>query len=180
MNLEAVKLAAASNQWMAIFPELALGCLAVLLLVFEMLLPKQQHRHISALSILGQLAILVALFVNFDLPARDGALFSGLILQTPVSQAMRAFFLIASIFVCLIARVSLAKQRLPRVEFYHIVLVVSAAMMLLAQSNHFVLLFVGFWPKSISTSLNATLAELNPVVAPQDGLMQTVSTAAAR
>jgi NADH-quinone oxidoreductase subunit N len=142
MNLEAVKVAAASNQWIAIFPEVALGCLAVLLLVFEMLLPKQQHRHISAISILGQLTILVALLANFDLPVHDGALFSGLILQTPVGQAMRVFFLIASIFVCLIARVSLAKQRLPRIEFYHIVLVVSAAMMLLAQSNHFVLLFV--------------------------------------
>lgn len=39
------------------------------------------------------------------------------------------------------------------------------------------LLFLGFWPKSMSTSLNATLVELNPVVAPQDAPMQTVSTA---
>src|SRR5439155_26270620 len=31
---------------------------------------------------------------------------------------------------------------LPRVQFYHVVLVVSAAMMLLLQSNHFVMLFV--------------------------------------
>lgn len=143
MNLEAVKAAAASNQWSAIFPELALGCLAILLLVFEMLLPKKQHNHISTISILGQLGILAAVLIHFDLPSSgDAAVFSGLLLQTPTSQAMRVFFLVASIFVCLIARVSLAKQRLPRVEFYHIVLVTSAAMMLLAQSNHFVLLFV--------------------------------------
>jgi NADH-quinone oxidoreductase subunit N len=38
--------------------------------------------------------------------------------------------------------VTLARQLMPRVEFYHIVLVVTAAMMLLAQSNHFVMLFV--------------------------------------
>ena len=31
---------------------------------------------------------------------------------------------------------------MPRIEFYHIVLVVTAAMMLLAQSNNFVMLFV--------------------------------------
>jgi NADH-quinone oxidoreductase subunit N len=55
---------------------------------------------------------------------------------------MRVFFLLAAIMVCVIARVSLAKQTLPRVEFYHIVLVVTAAMMLLAQSNHLVLFFV--------------------------------------
>lgn len=142
MNLEAVKVAAASNQWGAIFPELALGCLAVLLLVFEMLFPKKQHGAVSTISIVGQLAILVGLLINFDLPTRDSPVFSGLLLQTPFSQAMRVFFLLASIFVCLIARVSLAKQRLPRVEFYHIVLVASAAMMLLSQANHFILLFV--------------------------------------
>ena len=142
MNLEAVKLAAESNQWCAIFPELALGCLAVLLLVVEMLLPKKQHGLIPAISIVGQIAILVAVFFNFALPVGGAPLFSGLLHQTPTSQAMRVFFLLASIFVNLIARVSLAKQRLPRVEFYHIVLVASAAMMLLAQSNHFVLLFV--------------------------------------
>ena len=142
MNLEAVKVAAASNQWSAIFPELALGCLAVLLLAFEMILPRKQHTHISAISILGQIGILVAVLMRFELPTDGGILFSGLLVQTPTSQAMRVFFILASIFVSLIARVSLAKQLLPRVEFYHIVLVASAAMMLLAQSNHFVLLFV--------------------------------------
>jgi NADH-quinone oxidoreductase subunit N len=142
MNLEAVKAAAASNQWSAIFPEVALGCLAVLLLVLEMLLPKKHHGQIATVSIFGQIVVLAAVFIHFDLPARSTALFSGLLVQTPTTQAMRVFFLLASIFVCLIARVSLAKQRLPRVEFYHIVLVASAAMMLLAQSNHFVLLFV--------------------------------------
>ena len=142
MNLEAVKVAAAANQWGTIFPELALGCLAVLLLVFEMVLPRKQHGLISTISILGQVGILAAVLFNFALPVAGAAPFSGLLLQTPTTQAFRVFFLLASILVSLIARVSLAKQQLPRVEFYHIVLVVSAAMMLLAQSNHFVLLFV--------------------------------------
>jgi NADH-quinone oxidoreductase subunit N len=55
---------------------------------------------------------------------------------------MRVFFLLAALMVCLLARVSLAKQTMPRVEFYHIVLVVTAGMMLLAQSNNLLLLFV--------------------------------------
>jgi NADH-quinone oxidoreductase subunit N len=49
---------------------------------------------------------------------------------------------LSALLVCLLGRVSLAKQPMPRVEFYHIVLVVTGAMMLLAQSNHFVNLFV--------------------------------------
>jgi NADH-quinone oxidoreductase subunit N len=55
---------------------------------------------------------------------------------------MRAFFLLSALLVCLLARVTLARQAMPKVEFYHIVLVVTAAMMLLAQSNHFLMLFV--------------------------------------
>src|SRR6185503_18102076 len=46
------------------------------------------------------------------------------------------------LLVCVLGRVSLAKQLMPRVEFFHVVLVITAAMMLLAQSNHFVMLFV--------------------------------------
>jgi len=38
--------------------------------------------------------------------------------------------------------IALARQKLPKIEFFHILLVVTAAMMLLAQSNHFVMFFV--------------------------------------
>jgi NADH-quinone oxidoreductase subunit N len=55
---------------------------------------------------------------------------------------MRLFFLLSGLLVCFLGRISLAKQAMPRVEFYHIVLIVTGAMMLLAQSNHFVMLFV--------------------------------------
>ena len=48
MNLEAVKLAAADNVWTAIFPEMMLGCLALLLLVLEIVLPKKHHVVIPA------------------------------------------------------------------------------------------------------------------------------------
>jgi len=39
MTLEALKLAAESNEWGAIFPELMLACIALGLLVFEIVLP---------------------------------------------------------------------------------------------------------------------------------------------
>jgi len=58
------------------------------------------------------------------------------------SQFLRLFFLTTSILVSILGTIALAKQKLPRIEFFHLVLVVTAAMMLLAQANHFVLLFV--------------------------------------
>jgi NADH-quinone oxidoreductase subunit N len=142
MTLEAVKLAAADNLWAAIWPELSLGCIALLLLVLEIVLPKRHHLVIGDVASAGLLGTLAGLFMNWNSAAIGTTTFSGLLQHSVGGQVMRAFFLLSALLVCLLARVTLAKQRMPRVEFYHIVLVVTGAMMLLAQSNHFVMLFV--------------------------------------
>ena len=142
MTLEAVKVAAGLNDWNAIFPELLLGCLALALLALEIVLPKKHHDVIPAFAIVTQAAVLVAQLLNFSTGYAGTETFNGLLRHTYSGQVMRVFFLLSSILVCLLGRVSLAKQGLPRVEFYNIVMVVTAAMMLLAQANHFVLLFV--------------------------------------
>lgn len=142
MTIEALKLAAASNQWMAILPELILVCVALGLLALEIVLPKHKHGLIPAVAILGLVGVLVHLVFNFQSALLNQTSFNGLLLHTHAGQLMRVFFVLSAILVSFIAQVSLAKQAMPRIEFYHIVLVVAAAMMLLAQSNHFVLLFV--------------------------------------
>lgn len=140
MDFTALREAAAGNSWSAIWPELGLGCLALFLLVLETVLPKAAHRRIPMVSILGQLAILALLLANFDPSFRS--VFNGLLMHSPSGQMMRAFFLVSSILVSVLARVSLARQKVPRVEFHHIVVVVAAAMMILVQSRNFVMLFV--------------------------------------
>src|SRR5882724_537698 len=133
---------AESNQWGAIAPELVLGCLALLLLVLEIVLPKKSHGLIPGVAILGQLGVLIGLFVN----AQNGFLghetFAGLLRHSPLGQFMRVFFVLTSILVSVLGTIALAKQKMPKIEFFHIVIVITGAMMLLAQSNHFVLLFV--------------------------------------
>ena len=142
MTLEAVKLAAADNSWTAIFPELMLGCLALLLLVLEIVLPKKHHVVIPDVASAGLLGTLIGLFINWHSFALGAETFNGLLQHSVFGQIMRAFFLLAALLTCLLARVSLAKQAMPRIEFYHILLVITAAMMLLAQSNHLLMLFV--------------------------------------
>ena len=139
MTLEAVKIAAADNLWSAIFPELMLGCLALLLLVLEIVLPKRHHVVIPDVAAAGLLGTLIGLFVNWNSGILGAETFNGLLHHTPAGQIMRAFFLLAALLVCLLARVTLARQPMPKVEFYHIVLIVTAAMMLLAQSSHFLI-----------------------------------------
>lgn len=131
-----------SNAWGAIAPEVALGCLALLLIVVDMFWPRQRSRPIAELSLVGQLAILGGVIYDFSSAYVGHDTFHGLLHHTNVSQALRVFFIVASLGVTLLGRVCLARQSVPRMEFYHTVLVVTAAMMLVAQANHFVLFFV--------------------------------------
>jgi NADH-quinone oxidoreductase subunit N len=140
MDFNTLRELAAGNPWSALWPEISVGCLALFLLVLEIVLPRKAHSKIPACSILGQLAILAVLLANFETPYRSA--FNGLLMFSPGGQMMRAFFLVSSILVSILARASLPRQNVPRVEFHHIVLVVTAALMLLVQSRNFVMLFV--------------------------------------
>jgi NADH-quinone oxidoreductase subunit N len=142
MTISQLQAFAAGNNWGAVWPELLLGCLALGLLLLEIILPRAAHRRIPCVAIVGQAAILAAILLRV-VPGPAGHLaFNGLLLLTPLVQAMRVFFLLASILACLLARVVLARQSVPKVEFSTILLVVTGAMMLLVESHNFVMLFV--------------------------------------
>ena len=163
MTLEAVKLAAADNIWSAILPELMLGCLALLLLVLEMVLPKRHHDLIPDVAAAGVLGTLIGLVWNWSRFGGGGETFNGLLEHSASGQVMRGFFLLAALLVCILGRISLGRQAMPRVEFFHIVLVVTAAMMLLAQSNHFVMLFVALETLTIGLYILVSYYRTNPL-----------------
>lgn len=133
----------ATNDWSAIMPEILLALLALGLLVAEMCLPKGKHGLIPRLAIWGQ--VLVGIYAFSCLSGcllYRGSYFSGMIQQTDVTQIMRAFFLLSSILVCYLGQIYLSKQSLAKTEFYHLVILIAAALMLLVQSANFVMLFV--------------------------------------
>lgn len=142
---------AQGNNWVAIYPELSLGLLALGLLAFEIILPKRAHGLIPRIALLGQIALLGYL-LRFDL---SGTLsgqtsFNGLLHHSGIGQAFRIFFVLTSALITWLGITSLERRQLPRVEFFHIVLVATAAMMLLVQSNHFVMLFVALETVTVS------------------------------
>lgn len=133
---------ASTNNWGAIYPEIILGCLALGLLVLEVVLPKFAHGAIPRISIVGQLLLLGYLLFCGSAGSGEGVAFGGMIELTATGQAFRIFFLLASIFVSYLAMVSFENKTLARVEYFSITLVVTGALSLMAMSNHFVLLFV--------------------------------------
>jgi NADH-quinone oxidoreductase subunit N len=133
----------ATNQWSAILPEIMLALLALSLLGVEMILPKGARSLIPRFAMWGQALILVVfVFAGSTLSDAPEGYFSGMIQQTDVTHLMRGFFLVCSILVCYLGQIYLSKQNLAKTEFYHLVLIIAAAMMLLVQSSNFVMLFV--------------------------------------
>lgn len=163
MTLEFLQAAAADNHWAAIFPELLLGCLALLLLVLEILLPKRSHDVIPTVAILGQLAVLGAVLLRFGSLPVDVTTFNGLLRHTDHGNFLRVFFLLTGILVSILGVVALAKHKMPRIEFFAITLIVTAAMMLLGQSNHFVLLFVALETITVGFYILVAYTRTNPL-----------------
>ncbi|SDS14448.1 NADH-quinone oxidoreductase subunit N [Opitutus sp. GAS368] len=142
MSTELLKAVAASNDWWALGPELTLAVGALCLLVLEIFSPKKDLRFVPMLTMFTLGLTLITVAANFDKTWGGEELFGGLIRLSASGQIARVFFLVSSLLVCFLATICLPRARVPRVEFYHIVLVVTAALMLLAQSNHFVMFFV--------------------------------------
>src|SRR5690606_28636498 len=89
--------------------------------------------------------------------------FNGLLKHTGTGQFMRLFFLLAAIGVSVLGTVALKRQAMPRVEFFAITLVVTASMMLLAQSNHLVMLFVALETITVGFYVLVSYTRTNPL-----------------
>ncbi len=142
MPIETLQQIADTNTWAAIYPELILGCLALGLLMLEVILPKIAHGAIPRISILGQVLLLAYLLFAGAGDTASGSAFGGMLSFGPAAFPLRVFFLVASIFVSYLAMVSFENKSLARIEYFAITLVITGALSLLALSNHFVMLFV--------------------------------------
>ncbi len=163
MTIEQLQAAAADNRWSAIAPEIGLGLLALLLLVLEIVFPKKKHAFIPTIAIVGQLGLLLGLLLNFRPDYLGTTTFNGLLQHSENGQFLRAFFLGSSILVSLLGVVALAKQRMPKIEFFHIVMVVTGAMMLLSQSNNFIMLFVALETVTVGFYILVSYTRTNPL-----------------
>jgi NADH-quinone oxidoreductase subunit N len=68
--------------------------------------------------------------------------FSDMLSQGLQSDVMRSFFLLSSLLVSILAHRYLRQNRLGSGEFHHLTMLATAGLMLLCQSNHFLMLFV--------------------------------------
>lgn len=145
MDTESLKLITDSHHWGALLPELLLGCSAVLLLFVDLLMPKAR-RWIGELSMGVQVVALGWLFYHIQLGLSNGipprVSFDGMLVQTMQSDLMRAFFIGCSLCITHLGMVYLRRRPAGMTEFHHIVLIATASLLVMIQSQHFGLFFV--------------------------------------
>ena len=113
-----------------------------MVMTLHFLLGKEMRKLIPgfATMLLGILTMIFIGVMLYGIPS--GLWFSGMIARDEFTNGLRLLLLIASFFVCLLSMVFFANRSLLKVEFYAMLLIVTACMSLLVQSNHMLMFFV--------------------------------------
>ncbi len=133
-----------SQDWGAILPEVSLAVLVLVVLLTATLCPRRE-KLASVLSIGGLLLLTVgftAWFACKGVPFAGQLSFGEMLFHSDLGQWMRLFFAVTGLVVLYLGDVFLSRKGLSRTEFHVLTLVITGALMLLAQSYHFLMLFV--------------------------------------
>lgn len=133
-----------TNLWSAILPEIILVVLALSLLLLDMFGGRQGPALVGKAAVLGQLVVLVLGFtvLRDNLGMLDQETFAGMLFHSEFGQVMRVFFVVSSLLTSYLGSIFLKQNGIAGTEFYVILLLVTAGLMLLVQSHNFVMLFV--------------------------------------
>jgi NADH-quinone oxidoreductase subunit N len=138
--LEAFKAASAdASDWASILPEILLAGLALIALLQGLVLPARGRWLIPLVARVG---LVLAGYLAFQYDGQLGSRFGGLLLQDEVTSSWRQVFLLCALLTSLIGSRFFRQRGADEAEFHHILLLITAALMLLAQSSHVVTFFV--------------------------------------
>ena len=133
-----------SNIWSEIWPEIVLALGAILILGIDLFRKNGSSISTGMLAIILQAILLIIHLVDYLVwhHTFDRETFSGMLQQGIQGDVMRSFFLLSSLLVSILGHQYLKGKKLRSGEFHHLTMLATAGLMLLVQSNHFLMLFV--------------------------------------
>ena len=138
-------LAPRNADWASVLPEICVAGLSLLCLLQAMFLPKGLKALIPVTARIGLcLVIAMACVANRTWNPSQGPVttFAGLLQVTDLTMGFRLTFLVSALLTSFLATRFLTEREAVIADYHHVLLVVTAAFMLLVQSHHFVTLFV--------------------------------------
>ncbi len=129
--------------WLTILPEIAVAGLSLLCLLQAMFLPKALRSLIPITARIGLILVAIMALTNGPwVQSADVASFAGLLRQNLPTDGVRIVFLLSALLTSFLAEGFLRERDAAVADYHHVLLVVTAAFMLLVQSNHFVTFFL--------------------------------------
>jgi NADH-quinone oxidoreductase subunit N len=129
--------------WLSILPEIAVAGLSLVCLVQAMFLPKALRSLIPITARVGLVLVAVMALTNGPwVQPTDVESFAGLLRQNLPTAGVRIVFLLSALLTSFLAEGFLRERDAAVADYHHVLLVVTAAFMLLVQSNHFVTFFL--------------------------------------
>ena len=136
---------AKDNLWGEIWPELTLCLGALIVLAIDLFANSSNgKKRAGQFAILFQTILFVFHLLDYLLLRHtfDRESFSGMLKHGIHQDITRSFFLLSSLLVSVLAQFFLHTRKLRIGEFHHLTMVATAGLMILCQSQHFIVLFV--------------------------------------
>jgi len=123
----------------SIMPEILTTGLALIVLIVDFFIKRRDKAVLGYISTIGLLVILpVAVMTRETAPS-----FGGTVIADGLSAYFNVIFILASLFTIIISMDYLKKNGIGRGEFYHIILIATVGMMVMASANDLITLYVG-------------------------------------
>ena len=136
---------AKDNLWGEIWPELTLCLGALIVLALDLFSNSSVgKKRAGQFAILFQIILFIVHLLDYLLLRHtfDRESFSGMLKHGIHQDITRSFFLLSSILVSFLAQFFLHSRKLRIGEFHHLTMVATAGLMILCQSQHFIVFFV--------------------------------------
>ena len=133
----------------AILPETILSVVAILIMMLDAFSRRLERRLVGAVSIIGLLGAAVALI---SLWGRDGETsFSGMIITDDFRLFFSLIFVLVSTLIVMISLRWIEDEKLPKGEYFALLLFATTGMLFMASANDLVMIFLGLEITSIAT-----------------------------
>ncbi len=130
----------------SIWPEVILTAIAIMILILDFFVRKENKSLLGYLSVLGLLALIPVAVMTVDTDTS----FGGMVKADGFAAFFNVIFLISAIFTILISIDYTKKMNIQRGEYYSLTLFATLGMMVMASANDFVNLYVGLETMAIS------------------------------
>ncbi len=148
-----------TNDWLSILPVLILSVWAMVLLIIELFLPKERSSLIGWLSMIG---IVGAMAACMALSANRLSGFSGMVVLDPMAAFISLVGLLATLLTVWASLNYIRDRGIERGEYYALLLFSTSGIMLMAQANNLIVVFLGLELLSIPLYILAGFARPQP------------------